>query len=429
MKVIWVNPCFLDYRVPVYQALSKLLGNTLTVIFSRNRTPDSVCGKIRDVLGDRAVGLGGELRLSFGASTTSFANVGLNIPFQPGLLRAIDRAKPDVIISEGFFQWTPASLLYKTLNQTALAIAYERTVHTERNAGVRRTAYRRFVAQRADAFVCNGVLSKQYCTEQLRVPESRVVTGAMAADSDGLGRKRATISERERRRHAERLGLTGPVFVCVGRLIRLKGLRELLGAWAQYVDQQANPGTLLLVGDGPERNVLEDMVRELGLSNVVFSGAVAYEEIAGYFAVGDVLVVPTLEDNWSLVVPEAMACGLPVLCSRYNGCWPELIQPERNGWVFDPCSREDFAALLAAVHRDRERLPEMGRASEIIVKNFSPEHAARAVLNACEIALMNRPVHRRAMPAHGDRKGPPQLTSGAAGKHSNSSLDAHGRVA
>ncbi len=386
MRVVWVNPCFLHYRVPVYAALNRLLGNQLTVIFSADRTPGPVGEKITATLGDRAVGLRGEYRLNLGADDTDLANMVLKVPYQSGLLRAVAAARPDVIISEGFFQWTPASFFYKTRYRVPLVITYERTAHTERNAGSLRTFYRRWVAKHTDAIACNGVLSKQYCQHQLRVPESRIVTGAMAADSDMLTRKITQISVNAQLPQLGRRLLTRPVILYVGRLVRRKGLRELLTAWGLYTHRQSNPGTLLLVGDGPERSFLQKRVHDAKLSNVLFAGVVPYEEMVEFFAAADVLVMPTLEDNWSLVVPEAMACGLPILCSSYNGCWPELVHHGRNGWVFDPNNAEQCASLLCVVHRDQKRLPEMGEASRNIVRDFSPAQAAKAVLTACQVA-------------------------------------------
>ena len=181
-----------------------------------------------------------------------------------------------------------------------------------------------------------------------------------------------------------------PVFLYVGRLIRLKGLQELLQAWSRFRQTEGPKGTLLLVGDGPERGPLESMARELQLSNVLFTGAIPYEDTALYYSLADIFVMPSLEDKWSLVVPEAMSCGLPILCSIYNGCWPELVREGENGWVFDPQKPEELARLFSLCLRERERLPPMGLASRGIVKGFSPRIAACAVLDACKIAVTRR---------------------------------------
>jgi glycosyltransferase involved in cell wall biosynthesis len=190
-------------------------------------------------------------------------------------------------------------------------------------------------------------------------------------------------------------GLVHPVFLYVGRLVRAKGLRELLHGWEIYVNSfTSNPGSLLIVGDGSERRVLEDMVSEKGMPGVVFAGQVDYGLIARYYAVSDVFVMPTLEDNWSLAVSEAMACGKPVLCSCYNGGWPELVQQGTNGWVFDPRNLFEIMELLRVCRKQSGRLKIMGESSQTIVKRYSPRRAAEAVLEACLMALSHKNSRR-----------------------------------
>src|SRR5437867_2356270 len=103
MRIAWVNPSFADYRVPVYSALDKASGDGLSVIFSRRRTSPSVCAKMEAAMGCRAMGLSGEKSIKLGNNGGDFANVGLHLPYQAGLVRAIAAANPDVVVSEGFF--------------------------------------------------------------------------------------------------------------------------------------------------------------------------------------------------------------------------------------------------------------------------------------------------------------------------------------
>jgi len=393
LRVVWINPSFLHYRVPVYTTLDEMLGNNLTVIFSAKRTPADVKYRITQALGERAIALEGEKVSTLGTNQQDFANVGFRIPFQPGLFRAISGARPDVIIAEGFFQWTPAALWARIRKGVPLVVAYERTMHTERNAGRIRNFYRKMVTKYVDAICCNGSLSKEYCTEVLRFPGERVITGAMAADTDTISQDLKHITEKDLTTIEKTLNLVRPIFLYVGRLIRIKGLRELLSGWKKYNEISSAVGSLLLVGDGPERGELERLVQDQGLVNVAFAGKVEYSKIVPYYGVSDVLVMPTLEDNWSLVVPEAMACGKPILCSKYNGCWPELVRDGVNGYVFDPHDADNLAVLLKKCSEGRAQLPEMGRASYEIGQNYSPLKAAEAALQACVIAARCRHLH------------------------------------
>jgi glycosyltransferase involved in cell wall biosynthesis len=387
MRVTWVNPCFLHYRVPVYAELDRLLGGGLSVVFSASRTPAAVRERLTQHLGDRAVALCGEQRLRLGASEENFANVGVNIPYQSGLARAIAASGPETIVSEGFFQWTPAALWVKARRGVPLVIAYEKTPYTERHAPRLRTLYRRWVARQTSAIACNGKLSKEYCTTVLGIPADRIVTGAMAADSASLASRSAMLSPADVAAARSRFVRdAGPLFLCVGRLIRLKGLRELLAGWQTYTSA-GGCGSLVLVGDGPEREPIEQIITDLHLPRVFLAGQCDPDGVALHYATADALVMPTLEDNWSLVVPEAMACGKPILCSRFNGCWPELVHPNLNGWVFDPTDAGEIARALRQCETDEARLKRFGEASKRIVADFTPTRAAGAVLEACELAL------------------------------------------
>jgi glycosyltransferase involved in cell wall biosynthesis len=379
----------LDYRVPVYAELDQLLQGGLTIIYSKRRIPDRVVKKIEAVLGNRAVGLTGERILTVSKNNSDFANSGMAIPYQRGLLKTVLGVKSDVVIAEGFFQWTPAAVTKRILQGTPLVLSYERTAHTERNCPLWRALYRKRCLRFIDAVICNGKLSKEYI-ESLGMPGEKIVTGGMAADSNGLMTRIADITETQRRFIRTQFGLTRPVFLYVGRMIKLKGVAEMLQGWETYKNQKSGPGSLLLVGGGNQENALRQMVKDKNLPDVHFTGEVDYDDIAQFYAVADIFVMPTLEDNWSLSIPEAMACGLPIACSKYNGCWPELVKEEENGKVFDPKNPNEIAETLFFFARNLLRLPQMGSRSQEIEKDFAPTNAARALLEAINIAISRK---------------------------------------
>ena len=82
-----------------------------------------------------------------------------------------------------------------------------------------------------------------------------------------------------------------------------------------------------------------------------------------------------------------MACGLPVICSRYNGAYADLIREDENGWIIDPLNGLGLADRLHKCLEQRARLPEMGRRSQEIVKAHTPHTAALSVIAGCQIAI------------------------------------------
>ncbi|MCE9616173.1 MAG: glycosyltransferase family 4 protein [Lentisphaerae bacterium] len=386
LRIVWLARSFLDYRVPVFAALHTLTQGGLRVVYAADYVPDDVQAKAQTALGEHAIPLRGEWKL--GAEDRHFlANRNLSLRFQPGLGRLLWQLQPEVVISDGFFKWTVAGACQRVRHGTPLVIAYERTAHTERHAQGFRTWYRRRVARLAGAVACSGSLCAEYVERSLGVPRERIVTGHMVADVPALLAARARVTASAREAQRARWGVAGVVMVCVGRLVEGKGCRELLRAWAALSGSTAaGRAALVFVGDGPLRATLAADVRERGLREVRFAGPVPHDELAASYAAADILVMPTLEDNWSLVVPEAMACGLPVACSRYNGCHPELVQPGRNGWIFDPLDTPSCAATLSEALAAGARLPAMGGVSREIVSAFTPDRAAANLLNACQIA-------------------------------------------
>lgn len=387
MRVTYVAQSFLDYRIPVFEVLNRRLQGELKVIFSTDYVPARVTAKAREILGEGAIGLTGEKRI--GPAFHGFANRAFRLVYQPGILRAIAATRPDVLVGDGFYQWTSFALAYRLRHGTPLVVCYERTFHTERHAQWVRTFYRRQVLRWVDALAVNGRLAHDYST-WLGMPAARMTTGQMVADTAGLAQRAAAVSLAEQSALRAQWGHPSLVFLVVGRLIDRKGLSELLHGWARLERETPGDGCLVLVGSGPLEGELKALVGSLELRHVRFAGPVDYDAIAPYYAAADVFVMPTLEDNWSLVVPEAMACGLPVLCSRYNGCYPELIEPDGNGWVFDPLDAQDTFEALSRCVSQRDRLAAMGTRSREIVAGHTPEHAAEAILGACRLALAHR---------------------------------------
>lgn len=381
MKITWVARSFLDYRIPVYAALDQLCGNQLTLIYNADLVPERCQIKIRKALGERAIGLRNEKTInSANASNTQMANVGFSIPYHPDLIPLVRKSAPDVIVSDGYLKWTYASLFVRMFNRKGIkhVMCYERTEHTERNAGWLRTLYRKFAGHWIDAIDCNGTLTAQYVTQTLKYRKP-LTFGHMAADTEGIRTNVDRTTQEEiddiRVRHA----LTSLNLIYVGQLIPRKGVMEMLRAWEKADLKDA---TLMLVGKGPQQQEVEDFIRDKGLKSVRIVGAVDYDSLGPYYRSADCFIIPTLEDNWSLVVPEALAAGLPVACSIYNGCHPELVRPE-NGWTFDPLNIDATAAVLREISRSREKLARMGEASRRIVADYTPAHAAQGIYDAC----------------------------------------------
>jgi len=376
MKVLWVNPSFLDYRVPVYKKLNELTGGNFYIIFSQKRVPERVISKIKSAIGDHAIDLKNEATLGF-AGKGDFANTDLKLPYQPGLYDAISKVNADIVLGEGFFQWTPIALLWARLNKRKFIIAYERTAHTERTCPKWRSSYRKLIAKLVNGFSVNGKLTHDYLVD-MGIDEKKLFTGGMSADSENLVTGIRTITTGEKESLKINLNIVdGITFLYVGQINDRKGVIYLLNAWTRHI--LAYPGdTLIVIGTGPLYDHFKSRFAES--ASIKLLGSIDYDDIYKYYAVADVFIIPTLEDNWSLVVPEAMACGLPIACSIYNGCYPELVHEGVNGKLFDPLEEESLVESLQYFH-DKD-LKQMGRESIRIEKEYDADTVASRIFDS-----------------------------------------------
>ena len=148
-----------------------------------------------------------------------------------------------------------------------------------------------------------------------------------------------------------------PNILFVGRLQARKRIDFLLRVCAEIKNVR-----LVIVGDGPERDALESLAREI-YPGAEFVGARHGDELKAYFAEADLFVLP---GTGGLAVQEAMSHGLPIIVAQGDGTQDDLVRKE-NGWQIPP---DDFNALLATMKdalSDVARLREMGKESYRIV--------------------------------------------------------------
>ncbi len=149
-----------------------------------------------------------------------------------------------------------------------------------------------------------------------------------------------------------------------------KGLFLLLQAWADLPSETRSHVRLLLLGDGPLRDQAVQFCSDRGLSEVNFLGHVPYEQVKVLLGSGDLFVLPTLQDIYSLSVLEAMASGCPVVITPFAGA-RELVQPDITGWIVDPTEPGALAkTLIHALSADVD-LTAMGRAARARVEGMN----------------------------------------------------------
>jgi glycosyltransferase involved in cell wall biosynthesis len=205
-------------------------------------------------------------------------------------------------------------------------------------------------------------------------------------------RKGSALSPAQRSRLRAELGLRGVTFLYVGRLWTGKGLMYLLDAFRQLQLAGLEETTLLLVGDGPDEELLRESSQTASSGNVVFAGFYQVDRLPHLYAAADVFVFPTLGDPFGLVVPEAMACGLPVIATKATGEIHGRVEDGINGFIVRPGNTQDLLERMNLLARDPDLRARMGEASVQKVVGQTPGAWAEAFERAVDRILSMPPL-------------------------------------
>jgi len=158
----------------------------------------------------------------------------------------------------------------------------------------------------------------------------------------------------------DRMGLAGKkVVLYVGRITEKKGVHHLLRAFA-IASNQASGLALVYCGKGSMDQTLRTMTEQMGLAgNVLFAGPIPHDQLPPYYAMCDVLAVPSTYENLGLSPLEAMSCGRPVVASDTGGL-PEIVEHMKTGLLVPPGDPAALAQSLLTLVQDDELAQRFG---------------------------------------------------------------------
>lgn len=181
----------------------------------------------------------------------------------------------------------------------------------------------------------------------------------------------------------------------VARLIRRKGLDDLLRAMALLNDE---PAHLTIQGSGADGAQLEKLAVSLGVQDrVSFSGFRVRERLPEIYQAADIFVMPSLSESFGLAVIEAMACGLPVVISQVGGMI-EYVEDGVNGLIVPLRDPHALAQAIRRLIRDPSRRQAMGRRNaEKIRGSYTTGVVAEAYLATYERVIAARRHQQRGL--------------------------------
>lgn len=357
------------YRIPVFNALAKVEGIDLHVIFLAETDPEA-----RDWIVYK-----NEIRFSYEILPSYRKRFGKhNVLLNRGVGVALRKAKPDLVICGGYnYAASWEALFWARRNRLPFLLWTESNSTDLRHPNRLLQRLKGIFIGKCDGFVVPGKASQQYLLS-FDICQERIFTASNAVDNN-LYSNTADDVRRDPSKWRSRLNLPERFFLFVGRLVVEKGVFDLLDAYSLLDPKLRAEVGLVFVGNGPEQAELQRLSRTVEVGSIQIAGFVQRENLPRYYALAEALVLPTHTDTWGLVVNEGMACGLPIVCSDAAGCVPDLVEEGWNGRVIPARDIETLAQVLKCVAGSPETMREMGKNSRERIQHFSPEICATGI--------------------------------------------------
>ncbi len=286
--------------------------------------------------------------------TGRLANVS-SAPISPGFYRALARLSDGADIAHLHFPYPPAEVGQLLFGRARhFVLTYHSDIVRQKILGFFYRPLLRQVLRKAERIT---VSNPQYIqTSRFLQPFAEKCT--VIHHGINLNRFNSKPGTEERAHQIRTEHHYKPLILAVGRLRHYKGIDILIAAMRQVDDACA-----LVVGTGPMRALWERQARDEGLvDRVLFRGEVAEDELIALYHAANVFVLPSTNraETWGTVQVEAMACGLPVICTELGTGTSYVNQDGVTGLVVPP---GDSAALAAALRRligDKAFAQELG---------------------------------------------------------------------
>lgn len=236
-----------------------------------------------------------------------------------------------------------------------------------------------------DTYLTIGTENRDFYRAQ-GVADSKLIPAPYTVDNDFFRVSAERCAEKKEELRSS-LGLEAgrPIILYASKMQERKQTQDLLEAYIQLVAEKklSTVPYLLFVGDGEKRAQLQERVVALHLETVLFLGFKNQTELPAYFNLCDVFVLPSVRENWGLIVNEVMNAGRAVIVSDEVGCAVDLVLPGENGMIYPA---RDITALKEALFQllsDPKRLKKMGEKSLERIAQWGIAETAAGIIEAC----------------------------------------------
>ncbi|MBS3148255.1 glycosyltransferase [Candidatus Woesearchaeota archaeon] len=302
-----------------------------------------------------------------GVNVKIFKSLFKTPPFSPALLWTLltNRNKFDIVHVHMPNPWVELCALIAKPKK--LVASYHSDIIGKRGASLY-LPFQRILLRRANAIIS---ASKQYSqtSDQLRRFHSKITLIPYGITPLAISDTQLVKEIRSRSK--------GPIYLFVGRLVHYKGVRYLIEAMG------STDGTLIIVGDGPLKKELADLVRSLKLSDkIVFAQNVTDEQLPSFYEACDVFILPSINraEGFGIVQLEAMMRAKPVISTRLGTGTDEINIHGKTGLTVEPENPKQLSDAMNTLDRDPLLRIALGKEAKKNASKYSASRMTRDIL-------------------------------------------------
>lgn len=303
----------------------------------------------------------------------------------PAVCREITGARYDVLLVQGYAGVTEW-LAIAAARRGSCRVLFRGETALRKRSLLGRAAVRlimQALSQSVDIFLPVGTRSRDFYLQHGIQPD-RLVLSPYAVDN-GFFFSQAKQLKNQKHEIRESLGIPVdvPVLLYVSKMIPRKRPLDLLEAF----ENLHVPAALVFVGDGPLRPEIESRVAQRKLKNVWCVGFQHQHNLAQFYAIGDVFVLPSEYEPWGLVINEAMCFSLPIVTTHGVSSSADLVAHGENGFLYHAGNVEVLRTALRSLVSDVEQRLAMGRRSYEIIQDWDQNASVAGICRGISMAL------------------------------------------
>lgn len=310
-------------------------------------------------------------------------SIGKDLKAVYGTFRYIRKIKADIVVGH-----TPKggliAMLAAFLARVPVRIYFRHGLVYETSTGIKRSLLiniDRFVSCLATKIVCVSPSVARRSLEDRLNPEHKQTILANGTcngiDVEHFCKKKVNLTDIKRIK--QELGIHESDFVIgfTGRLVRDKGIIELVGAFQKLREQHRNM-KLLIVGmlearDALPENIVDTIKKD---KNIISTGYVEHSKIELYYALMDVFVFPSYREGFGMSILEASSMEIPVITTRVTGCCDAVVNNKTG--IFVNHDHKELEKAILKLHEDTLLREKMGKAGRQFVVGHFEQHVVWA---------------------------------------------------